>query len=458
MDRMRADKIASWIGGKLVGNPGIETDTVSTDTRKMKTGSLFFAIRGKNFDGHDFIGKAFDNGAVMVVSDTYVTPPEGRAAVIVDDTVSALGHLAEKYLATYNIPVIAITGSVGKTTTKEMVAQILSTQYNVHKTIGNFNNNIGLPLSVFQLEREHTAAVFELGMNALGEIEYLSRIIRPDIAVITNIGISHFEKLGSRQNILRAKLEVTKGMKDSGILILNGDDELLSGLNGLLNMNVVYYGINENIPLHAFGIETMGEEGVRFLVNIRNEDVEIVLSVPGIHQVSNALAAIACGIELGVSNENIKKGLACYSHEKMRLDIVGIKGVKVINDTYNAAPSSMRAALSVLREVAGKNRSIAVLGDMYELGSLAGEAHKEVGRTVANERIDYLVAVGELAKDYCAGALEAGMDGKIISHYTDAKDAVPYLKSIICPDDVVLFKGSRGMSMDWLIKEVFELD
>jgi len=458
MDRMRADKIAEWIGGKLIGNPDTETDTVSTDTRTLKPGSLFFAIRGKNFDGHEFIDKAFDNGAVIVVSETYVKPPEGRAAVIVENTVSALGRLAEKYLNTYKIPVIAITGSLGKTTTKEMVAQILSTQYNVHKSIGNYNNDIGLPLSVLQLERGHTAAVFEMGMNALGEIEYLSRIIRPDIAVITNIGVSHFEKLGSRQNILRAKLEVTKGMKDNGILILNGDDELLSGLNGLLNMPVVYYGINENIPLHAFGIETMGEEGVRFSVNIRNEDVEIVLSAPGIHQVSNALAAIACGIEMGVSNENIIKGLACYSHEKMRLDITGIKGVKVINDTYNAAPSSMLAALSVLREIAGKSRSIAVLGDMYELGSYAGEAHREVGRAVANERINYLVAVGELARDYCTGAVEAGMDAKAISHYTDAKDVVPYLKSIICPDDVVLFKGSRGMSMDRLIKDVFDRD
>jgi len=458
MERMRADKIAAWIGGKLIGNPGIETDEVSTDTRTMKPGSLFFAIRGKNFDGHEFIDKAFENGAAIVVSSIDVTPPEGGAAVIVEDTVSALGRLAEKYLETYDIPVIAITGSVGKTTTKEMVAQILSTQYNVHKTIGNYNNNIGLPLSVLQLERRHTAAVFELGMNALGEIEYLSRIIRPDIAVITNIGVSHFEKLGSRQNILRAKLEVTKGMKKNGVLILNGDDELLSGLNGLLNMPVVYYGINENIPLHAFGIVTMGEKGVRFLVNIRNEDVEIVLSAPGIHQVSNALAAIACGIELGVSNENIIKGLACYSQEKMRLNIIRINGVKVINDTYNAAPSSMRAALSVLREVAGENRSIAVLGDMYELGTYAGEAHKNVGKMVAYEHINYLVAVGEFARNYCTGAVEAGMDEKAVSHYTDAGEAVQYLKSIICPDDVVLFKGSRGMNMDRLIKAVFDLD
>ncbi|NLG89336.1 MAG: UDP-N-acetylmuramoyl-tripeptide--D-alanyl-D-alanine ligase [Clostridiaceae bacterium] len=458
MDRMRADKIAAWMGGKLTGNPGIETDAVSTDTRTLKPGSMFFAIRGKNFDGHDFIDKAYENGAVIAVSNIDITPPEGKAAVVVEDTVLALGRLAEKYLETFNIPVIAVTGSVGKTTTKEMTAQILSTQYNVHKSTGNYNNNIGLPLSVLQLERGHTAAVFELGMNALGEIEYLSRIIHPDIAVITNIGVSHYEKLGSRQNILRAKLEVTKGMKDNGVLILNGDDKLLSGLNGLLSMPVVYYGINEDVPLRAIGIETMGEKGVRFTVNLRNEDVEIVLPVPGIHQVSNALAAIACGIELGIENDNIIKGLSCYSQEKMRLDIVSTKGVKIINDTYNAAPSSMQAALSVLREVAGENRSIAVLGDMYELGSIAGEAHKEVGRAVVHERVNYLVAVGELAGDYCTGAIEAGMDEKNVRHYKNADDAVPYLKSIICPDDVVLFKGSRGMNMDRLLKAVFDLD
>ncbi len=455
MENIRAGKIAEWIQGKVSGNQDAEVDKISTDTRTLEFKSLFFAIRGEKFDGHQFIDNAFLNGAPVVVSEEEIIPPEGNAVIVVDDSVKALGRLAKKYIETLDIPVIGITGSVGKTATKEMIAQILSTEYHVHKTMGNFNNHIGLPLSVLQLDRTHTAAVFEMGMNSMDEIEYLSRIIRPDIGVITNIGVSHIERLGSRQNILRAKLEITKGMKENGKLVLNGDDELLSGLNGLLDMPVIYYGINEGVPLHAFGIETRGEAGVRFSVNLRNEDVEIILPVPGIHQVSNALAAIACGLELGISNENIKKGLASYSQEKMRLNIVEYNGVKVINDTYNAAPASIQAALSVLREVAGEKRTIAVLGDIFELGDYAREAHRQVGRSVFYEHIHHLVAVGELAEDYYKGAIEAGMNENNMKHFISNKDAVVYLKQFIQPGDVVLFKGSRGMNLDIMIEAVF---
>ena len=336
-----------------------------------------------------------------------------------------------------------------------MIAQVLSTQFLVHKTSGNFNNHIGLPLSVLKLSRNHTAAVFEMGMSGLGEIEYLSKIIRPDIGVITNIGISHIERLGTRQNILRAKLEITQGLKRNGKLVLNGDDELLSGLNGLLPIPVTFYGINENSRIHAFGIETLGEEGVRFTVNLRNEDVEINLPVPGIHNVSNALAAIACALELGVSNENIQKGLAGYSQEKMRMNILQFGNVKVINDAYNASPASTQAALSVLKEVSGGRRTIAVLGDMLELGSFAREAHRQIGNSVVHERIHHLVAIGELAGDYVQGALEAGMDEMRTRHLLHSQDAVNYLKEFLQPQDVVLFKASRGMNLDRVIDSVF---
>lgn len=456
MEVLRTGIISEWIQGTLTGDPDLMIKKVGTDSRLLEKGSIFFAIRGERNDGHDYIKNAFEKGAAAVVSEIPCPVPDGCSVIVVDDTVKALGTLAKKYMETFDIPVVGITGSVGKTTTKEMVAQILSTQYNVHKTMGNYNNHIGLPLSVLELSRENTAAVFEMGMSGLGEIEYLTKIIAPNIGIITNIGISHIEKLGTRQNILRAKLEITKGMKKDGKLILNSDDELLSGLDGLLPIPLIFYGINETSMLNAFNIVSLGEAGVRFTVNIRNEDVEIILPAPGIHNVSNALAAIACGVELNISNENIKKGLALYSQEKMRLNIIEYGGIKVINDSYNSAPASALASLSVLQEVAGNRRSIAVLGDMLELGEYSSEAHRQVGGAVASKHTDHLVAVGEHARDYVHGALEAGMSEENIRYFTNQDEVISYLKNYLQPNDVVLFKGSRGMNLDKIIEGVFE--
>ena len=456
MEKLRADEISRWVNGRLYGNKFAIADKVSTDSRALTEGSLFVALRGEKFDGHQFIDEALKKGASIVISEEEYPACESSAVIVVEDTVRALGDLARNYISTFDLTVIGITGSVGKTTTKEMIAQVLSTQYNVHKTMGNFNNHIGLPLSVLSLNRDHEVAVFEMGMNALGEIDYLSKIIRPDIGVITNIGISHIERLGSRQNILRAKLEIINGMKENGVLILNGDDELLSGLEGLLPMPITFYGINEYCNIQAYGIESLGEKGVRFTVNIRSSEVDIFLPVPGIHNVSDALAAVACGLELGITNENIQKGLIEYSQEKMRLNIVDYGNVKVINDAYNAAPSSTMAALAVLTEIAGSRRSIAVLGDMLELGEYSGEAHRSVGARVASEKINYLVAIGELARDYVQGAIEAGMDKNYIYHFPDPESAADFLKELIEPNDVVLFKGSRGMHLDRVIENIFE--
>ncbi len=329
MENLRADKISEWIHGTLTGNKNAVVNKVSTNIRSLEQGSMFFAIRTKEYDGHQHLNTAIENGAAIVVSETGFPVRYGCAVILVEDTVKALGDLARRYMETFSIPVICITGSAGKATTGEMIAQVLSTQYNVHKTMGIPNNDIELSISVLGLTRAHTAAVFELGINDVDGIKHKSIIIQPNMAVITNIGVSHIDKPGSRQNILRANLDIIQGMKENGRLILNGDDELLSGLNGLLPIPVTFYGINEAIPLHAFGIESLGEEGVRFTVNILNEDVEITLSVPGLHEVSDALAAIACGIELGITNENIKKGLAFNFQEKMRMSIIQYNKVKI---------------------------------------------------------------------------------------------------------------------------------
>ncbi len=455
MEKLYAEKISAWMNGKLYGNAKACADEVCTDSRTLEKGSLFFAIRGEKFDGHQFIDAAFQKGSSIVVSEIPFQAPDDCAVIVVPDTVKALGEMAHNYLNTFHIPVVGITGSVGKTTTKDMIAQILSTQYRVHKTMGNFNNHIGLPLSVLKLTREHTAAVFEMGMSGMGEIEYLSRIIRPEIGVITNIGISHIEKLGSRQNILRAKLEITKGMNQDGKLVLNGDDELLSGLEGLLPIPATFYGINDNLSLHAFGIESLGEAGVKFTVKLRDEEVEVQINVPGIHNVSNALAAIACALELGITNENIREGLAIYSQEKMRLNIRQVNGIKVIDDAYNAAPASVAAALSVLHELSGHQRSIAVLGDMLELGAYAGGAHRQAGEMVAHYHINQLIAIGELALDYIEGAVNAGMKAENTRHFSTGDASVEHLRGLLQPGDVILFKGSRGMNLDKVIEALF---
>ncbi|MCX7773269.1 MAG: UDP-N-acetylmuramoyl-tripeptide--D-alanyl-D-alanine ligase, partial [Clostridia bacterium] len=288
MKPLHAEAIAQMAGGRLSAPSDTLVTKVSTDTRTLGAGSLFVALIGERFNGHDFLAQAFENGAEIVMVNEGTTVPQNRPAIFVDDTLKALGRLASGYRDLFDIPVIAVTGSVGKTSTKEMIASILSARFKVHKTKGNFNNEIGLPLSVLELEDTHEAAVFEMGMRGFGEISYLSRIVKPDYAVITNIGISHIERLGSRQNILKAKLEILEGLRPEGTVILNGDDELLSGLRGLLKHKTIFYGIDENQDVWATDLSSKGEEGVSFEVRTETQDMSLFVPAPGMHNVHNA--------------------------------------------------------------------------------------------------------------------------------------------------------------------------
>lgn len=451
---LSAKTIAEMAGGRLRAPETVMVHQVSTDTRTLTKGSLFVAIKGERFDGHDYLAQAVENGASLIMAEEGKDVPDAIPAVFVKNTLKALGTLAAAYRSLFNIPIIAVTGSVGKTSTKEMIASILSARYKVHKTKGNHNNEIGLPLSVLELDDSHEAAVFEMGMRGFGEIGELSRIVKPDIAVITNIGISHIERLGSRQNILKAKLEILEGLSRNGTLILNGDDELLSGLKGLLSYKTVFYGINEDLDVWAYDLSSKGEEGVSFQVKTGKKDMELFVPAPGMHNVHNALAGIAIAELLGMNEKEIEEGLLGFSGERMRLSIEEKDGIKLINDSYNAAPSSIKAALEVLCDIGKGTRKWAVLGDMLELGDWTEEAHKEIGRLVSKLGIDYLVGVGNFAKWYIKGAAEDIGSHTITMLCESIETAKTYIRTLAQKGDVILFKGSRLMKLDALVQEL----
>ncbi|NLB77626.1 MAG: UDP-N-acetylmuramoyl-tripeptide--D-alanyl-D-alanine ligase, partial [Clostridiaceae bacterium] len=347
MKALTSETISKMVQGRLEIPSEIMVNQISIDTRTLEKGSLFIAIKGENFDGHDYIKQAIKNGASLVMVREGTSLPGKVPAIFVNDTLKALGMLAHEYRKLFNRPVAAITGSVGKTNTKERLAAILSARYNVHKSMGNYNNDIGLPLSVLEMNDEHEVAVFEMGMRGFDEISTLSEIVNPDIAVITNLGISHIERLGSRQNILKAKLEILEGMTNKGVVVLNGDDELLSGLKDLLPQKTLFYGIDEDQDVWAYDLSSRGEEGVYFQVKTQTNDMKLFIPAPGIHNVHNALAGIAVAETLNMSEDEIKKGLESFSGEQMRLSIEEKDGIKFINDSYNAAPASMTAAIDV---------------------------------------------------------------------------------------------------------------
>ena len=447
-------KISEVIGathGKLLGGDyGLTVAEISTDSRKISPGSLFVAIRGERFDGNDFIADAFENGAAAVLTDRDVVDFPGKTLVKVSDTLKALHDLASYYRNMFDIPFVGITGSVGKTSTKDMVACALGARYNVLKNEGNLNNEIGVPLTIFRLEPGYEAGVIEMGMSAFGEIRALTRIVRPKVGIITNIGVSHIEKLGSRQNILRAKLELLEGLQPDGLLILNGDDVMLSGVKDLLEVRTVSYGLEENADYQAYNIRSKGEKGIDFNIKLDGNEYTVHVPAPGVHNVYNALAALAAGRELQIPAELLIDGIARYSPGKMRLNIIKSDGLTIINDAYNASPQSVKAAIDVLKEIEAERR-IAVLGDMLELGEWSMSAHRETGAYVAGSNTDLIITVGQAAAYIAEGALETGFPGSGTVVLSNNDEAIRYLKDIIRKGDAILVKGSRGMMMEEIV-------
>lgn len=417
---------------------------VSTDSRKVKNGDLFIALEGENFDGHDYIESAYENGAIAVIVSKPVMIHQDIAVILVENTLKALQQLSAYYRIKLSKPVIAVTGSVGKTSTKNMIATILSAKYAVHKSQGNFNNHIGLPLTVLGLENHHDSMVVEMGMRGLGEISELTHIAKPSIAVITNIGISHIERLGTRENILKAKLEIVEGLDDNGVLILNANDPLLNKVDRHLAKKVIYIGVDTDADYTAYCISDDGEHGVSFKVKLEGKEYDVEIPAVGIHNVYNVLFGIACAVELGLTPEEILKGIKKYQPEDMRLNIIEKDGIKFINDCYNSSPDSMRAALQVLNSLASDKRSIAIIGNMFELGDMASTAHYDIG-TMCNEfGVDFSAIIGDNANDVARGI---GDDDKY-KIFDNHEDIIRYLKEMLKRGDFVLVKGSRGMKME----------
>lgn len=436
---------AEFTGGAVVGDASAVIRGISTDSRTIPAQGMYLPIIGERFDGHDFIASAVQNGAAAVVSDRDVDC--GVPVLRVDDTRRALLALAGGYRSLFDIPVVGVTGSVGKTTTKEMIASVLSQKLETLYTQGNLNNEIGMPLTVFRMEESTQAAVLEMGMNHFGEISRMTVQAQPTIGVITNIGTSHIEYLGSREGICKAKLELLEGLREGGTAVLCGDEPLLWDKRDALGVNTVYFGIdNPQAQITASNL-VLSDEKVTFTVHAFDQTFDAVVYAAGRHNVLNALAATAVGLLCGLSTEEIAAGLAAFRSVGMRQRIYQEDGFTIFADCYNASPDSVEASLAVLRDLKVEGRRIAVLGGMRELGDYTREGHMRCGRCAA-QCADAMYLYGDGAESYREGAIEGGMDAQCIHIFDSHETLAAALKADTKQGDALLFKGSRYWAME----------
>lgn len=449
MEPLTLEEVIAAVRGRLVqGSTTGRITGVSIDSRKVRPGDLFFAFPGERYDGHDFVGRALEGGASAAVISHPVTDLSGKPLILVGDPLRALQELARYYHGIFKIPVVGVTGSTGKTTTKDLIAGVLGKRLHVLKTGGNYNNEIGLPLTLLQLNRTHQVVVLEMAMRGTGEIAALCRISNPQVGVITNIGKTHLELLGSQEAIAEAKGELLEALPPEGCAVLNAGDPWQLRLAPRVRGEVILYGTEGNCAVRASSITLQRLEGVKFVLRTPSGEASCFLPMPGRHNVCNALAAAAVGYHFGLSPEEITSGLASAARTGMRLEVKdGVRGTRIIDDSYNASPASTCAALELLA-AAGGRRKVAVLGDMYELGAESLSGHREVGEKAALINIDCLCTVGELAREIAAGAVQAGLPPERIRIFEEKAEATAYLQSYLSAGDVVLIKGSRGMKME----------
>lgn len=460
MKNLTIQQIIEITEGELIqGNPNFVCKNFSKDTRTIQKGDTYLAIKGEKFDGNLFWKQAIEKGAdCVIVSDIQyeekdIESYQNKNIIKVKDTLQALYQIATLKRSFYHIPVIAITGSVGKTSTKDMVANVVSQKYKTLKTMGNNNNNIGLPFTILKLQEEE-ALVLEMGMNHFGEISLLTNIAKPDICIITNIGTSHIGNLGSRENILKAKLEILEGT-DHPTVIINNDNDLLHKWQeeNKSENTIITYGIQEQSNINATEIK-LKDNGSEFVCELEKEKVKIKVPVGGKHFILNALCAVSVGKTLKIEKAKIVKGIEEFELTKKRMDITQLpNGIKIINDAYNASLESTQASLSYLSEFKN-NRKIAVLGDILELGEYTKELHEQVGEVVYQNKIDILICSGENAKYIEKQAKKAGMSENYIYYCKDKKEIMQQLKSIVKSGDVILFKASNGMRFFELAEEM----
>ncbi|MBR6681609.1 MAG: UDP-N-acetylmuramoyl-tripeptide--D-alanyl-D-alanine ligase [Clostridia bacterium] len=455
-EQFDSKKIADMCGG--TANAVCEIKSISIDSRECGEKTLFIALRGENTDGHKYIDSAVKNGAVCVMCERV---PEGYDGpyILVDDSVLAIAKAAALYKSEISPFTVGVTGSVGKTTTKEFISYVLAEKYPTHKSGGNFNTIYGLSLTLMAMSVYNKGLVLEMGMSALGEISQLTNVARPDVAVITNIGSAHLEALGSRENICRAKLEIIEGLKEDGLLVYNGDEELLWSKRDTFCENISVGIKNEAVDCFGYNIRTNGGTTV-FDIRYKDEYIkDVELPTVGDHNVYNALSAFSVGRRAGLTDNEIRNGLKNYRTTGMRQKIYTNNGYTIIEDCYNAGPESMKASLAVLAKLGQKGRSAAVLGEMRELGEMSDELHKQVGRYAAELGIDRLYTFGEHAIEIAVGALENGMDESSIVGVKDIdkpQELADILKKELKENDVVLFKASRAVKLERVISLLTE--
>lgn len=462
MKNMTLNQIARACNGQLKNaSHSVEKRAagVVIDSRKVEKDFLFIATVGEKVDGHSFIDEVFDKGALAVVCEKAPEAPKGPY-ILVENSFTALKAIAKWYRSQLNIKVIGITGSVGKTSTKEFISSVVSEKYKTLKTEGNFNNEIGLPLTILKIREEHQVAVLEMGISEFGEMHRLSEVAQPDLCVITNIGQCHLENLGSRQGILKAKTEIFDFMNKDGCVCLNGDDDMLSTIDKVYGRNPIHFGLKETNDFYAANIVTRGLFGSDCDLHIKNKVIHAAIPLPGEHMILNALAAASVGTLLGMTPEEIVSGIEAVKPIGGRNHIIPQEDYTIIDDCYNANPVSMKAAIDLL--CMADTRKAAILGDMFELGSNEKALHTEVGRYAATRGIDLLVCVGKLSHFMYEGALEvinqAGNEKEAVASKTKAlyfetrDELIAALSSILNKKDTVLIKASHGMGFENVVK------
>ena len=459
MEAITLAQLLEAVHGTLLGDfrdENVIVQRVDTDSRTIHPGSLFIPLVGERFDGHAYINAALEGGALgcLTARERESYRPD-RFYIKVASTQRALRDLAAWYKARFPIPFIAVTGSVGKTTTKDMIAAVLGVKYRVLKTEGNFNNELGLPLTLFRLTGKDQICVLEMGMNHFGEIDYLTQIVRPDVAVITNIGDAHIENLGSRENILKAKSEIFGPMTEKDLAVLNGDDPLLRTLEGQVAPSILFCGEKGQPPYEARDIQQLGSKGLSCTVKTPKSEFSVTVPALGRHMIYPVLMACAVGEKFGMTGEELAQGIRAFVPTKMRMNVIKQGEITILDDAYNANPQSMRAALEVLSQSGGDSR-VAILGDMFELGDLGPELHRSVGEFAGSlGNLSAVVAVGDLAWNLYDAACQSTIPNVIYAK--DKEEAKAFLPDLVKPGAVILAKASRGMAFEELVLEVKRL-
>ena len=456
MKHMTIQNVTEACHGTFHGNvPFLEQEIqgVAIDSRKIKPGYLFVPIKGAKVDGHTFIPQVMENGALVTLAE-HPLEDGPHPYILVDSCEQALKDIAAFYRNALDIKVVGITGSVGKTSTKETIASVLSQKYNVLKTEGNFNNEIGLPLTIFNIREEHKVAVLEMGIDHFGEMHRLASISQPDICVITNIGLAHMENLGSRDGILKAKTEVFDHLKPNACVILNGDDDKLCTVSSVQGKSPVFFGLSPERNAYADEIENLGLRGTNCTLHLSAGSIRVHIPVPGEHMIYNALAAACTGLALGLTPEEIKSGIESLKTISGRTNLIETDSLLIIDDCYNANPISMKSSLDVLATASG--RKVAIMGDMFELGPNECELHYITGSYAAEKQIDIICCIGELSRHAYSGA-KAHATQSVVLYFETRQEFLEKIQNVIQKGDTILVKASHSMEFPEIVSALKEM-